>query len=454
MVNQGSTRRQILRGTGIGAAGLLAGCLGGGGEDELHIMTDYTGDAWENHWDTLISEFDNDISINKEEVGFQGTGEQRLASLMQAQNPPEMFHGTITEVGDLVNTGRTQPVDDVVDDLEEEWGQMSFRNTISPIDGETHMVPHGVYGGGTLNYRADLYERLGLEEPETWSELIENVRAIDEADITAAGEDVRGFALPAQPTGKSASDFSNWLYNAGGDVWQPNSDDLELWMDEDHVMAVFDLLQELAQYSPDPSGLNWQETIQNWAAGRLGHCIMNNAWLCGPTHRAGQTDLALATEQTLVPMREGAEPIQRGWVLADGTPIISGSSNPGDAEDFARHMYGSEYGVATSLVEPMRFMPPYEGILETDEYQSHEIFQARDGAFLEKQRKCLTEIAPELTSEESVTTPETLHINSMDIVGESVNRLIVSGNDPGDVYDWTIDQYESALEDVQQQSNY
>ncbi|QLG50167.1 ABC transporter substrate-binding protein [Natrinema halophilum] len=461
MVIQGSTRRQILRGSGIGAAGLIAGCLGtggGGSEDELHIMTDYTGDAWDKHWNTLTDGFNeqNDISINLEKVGMQGTGGQRLATLMQSGNPPEMFHGTITQIGDLVNIGRTQSVSGVVDDLADEWGEAMFRDTITPIEGETHMIPHGVYAGGTLNYRADLYAELGLEEPETWSELVENVKAIDEAGIeTSQGDKVRGFALPAQPAGKPGSDFSNWLYNAGGDVWQPGTEnDLELWLDEDHVLAVFDHLNELANYSPDPSGLNWTSTIEDWTLGRLGHCIMNNAWLCGPAIANGLTDLALATEQTLIPKREGADPIQRGWVLADGTPVINGSSNPDTAKDFGRHMYGAEQGVATTLVEPMRFMPPYRGILETDEYQSHEYFQMEDGAFLEKQRYCMDEIAPKLTSEEAVTTPETLHINSMDITSEAVNRLVVSGNDPQDVYDWTISEYESALEDVQSQSNY
>ena len=458
MLNQGSTRRQILRGAGAGAAGLLAGCLGGGSDDdELHIMTDYTGDAWEEHWDTLISswEEDHDVPVNKEEVGFQGTGEQRLATLMQSGNPPEMFHGTAPEVGDLINTGRTMPVDDVVDDLEDEWGDSLFRNTLQPIGDETHMIPHGVYMGGTLNYRDDIYEDLDLDVPETWDELVENARAIDEADIEHNGEKVHGWALPAQPSGKSASDFANWLYNAGGDVWMPGTeDDPELWLDEDHVMEVFDLLQELAQYSPDPSSLDWGTTIEYWTAGRIGQCIMNNAWLCGPAIANGLTEHALNTEQALIPKLEGAEPLQRGWVLADGTPIIEGSSNPEDGKDFNRMMYGPEHGPATSLVEPLRFIPPYEGIMESEEYQSAEVFQMEDGAFLEKNRFCLEEIAPELESDETITTPETLQVNVEDIPGQMTNRLIIEEQDPQDVYEWGVEEYQSQLEDAQSQSNY
>lgn len=461
MSRTGLQRRQVMQGIGIGAAGLLAGCLGGeDDDDEIHILTDYTGEGgWDPYWeDELIPGFEeeHDIPVNVEPVGFQGTGEQRLATLMQSGNPPELFHGTITEIGDLVNQGRTQSIDDVTDDLEDIWGDTLFKNTLQPVDGETHMVPHGVYMGGCLNYREDIYQTLDLEVPETWSELVENARIIDEAEIELPdGETMRGFGLPAQLTGKSASDFSNWLFNAGGDTWRWSEDDeLELWMDEDHVMAVFEHLQELVQYSPDPSSLDWGTTIEYWVGSRFGQCLMNNAWLCGPAYNAGQEDTALNTKQALVPKLEGSDPLQRGWVLADGTPIIEGSSNPDEAGDFLRYMYSEERHPTTTLIEPMRFLPPYEAVTETEAYQSAEIFQVEDGAFLERNQYILDEIAPELENPDSPTTPETLHVNTFDIPGEMTNRVIVDEEDPQSVYEWGIDEYEKRLAEVSDQSNY
>ncbi len=458
MSSSDMTRRRLLQGAGAGTAGLLAGCLGGDSGDELHILTDFSGDQWEAYWeDELVPDWEDqsEVPIDVEYAGFHGTGEQRLATLLQSGDPPEMYHATTAEIGDLINQGLTRNVDDVVDDLEDEWGDTLYKYTLQPMGGdqsdETHSIPHGVYVGGCLNYRSDVYEALDLEVPETWDELVENARIIDESDEF---EEMRGFGLSATPAGKGGSDFSNWLYNSGGDVWQENGGDIELWFDEEHVMPVLDVLQELAQYSPDPSSLNWQETIEYWVAGRFGQCFMNNAWLCGPAMGAGAEEVALATDQALIPTREGADPVTRGWVLVNGTPVIGGSSNPGAAEDFNRMMYGADHHVDVSLIEPMRFIPPYEGVMESDEYQNAEIFQVADGALLEKNQFIMDEIVPELESPELPSSPETLHVGTFDIDAQLANRVLVEEQDPDDAYEWAVDRYEQRYEEAKQDANY
>ncbi|MFW5958750.1 MAG: ABC transporter substrate-binding protein [Natronomonas sp.] len=475
------TRRNALQLSGVGAAGIMAGCLGdddsdgdgggdsdgdsggNGGDSEVHILTDYASEAWQEYWeDDLIAgwESDNpDVPINIEFRGFQGTGEQRLATLLQSGEPPELYHGTISEVGDLVNQGQTMAVNDVISELEDLWGgEMLFKNTANPFDDEIHLVPHGVYMGGTLNYRQDIYDELGLEVPETWGELVENARAIDEAEQF----DERGFAVPAAPSGKSGSDFSNWLYNAGGDVWQfanNGGDEVELWFDEDHVIPALEHIQELAQYSPDPSSLDWGSTIEQWAAGRLGQTIMNNAWLAGPAYFAENEPVAFNTKQAVIPMREGADPLQRGWVLIDGTPILDESSNPEGAKDFLRYMYGEERHPEVSLMEPLRFIPPFQGVAETDAYQNADIFQVNDGIFLEKNQRALNEIAPTLDSEEysgkeTPSTPETLYAGTFPIDSEMVNQVIVEGRDIQTAYEEASERLEERLEEAVERANY
>lgn len=481
------TRRQAVQGAGIGAAGLLAGCIGdgdgngnGNGDDstgngttetpntsEVHVLTDYTDEnTWEPYWnEELIPgwESQSEIPIEVEFTGFQGTSEQRLATLMQAGDPPEAFHCTLSEVGDLVNQGLTVSVEDALSDLEEEWGDALYRFTMEPYispdrQDEAHLVPHGLYVGGTLNYRSDIYADLGLEEPETWSELVDNARAIHEAG--GEYEDVFGWALPAQPSGKSGSDFTNWLYNSGGNTFRwsdgPNSEP-ELWFDEEHVIPVLEHLQELQQYSPDPSGVGWGPTIIQWAQGRIGQCFMNNAWLCGTPLAAGQGGLARATEQTLIPTREGvSDPPARGWVLADGAAIIRGSDNPAGGKEFLKYMYGPERHIEVTLMEPMRFLPPYESIMESDAYQNADIFQGELGqAMLEKNQHVMENITPEMYGEGDIaSSPETSHAGSFDITSQLTNRVVVDGQDPQAAYDWAYSQYERRYEQAKQMADY
>lgn len=454
------SRREVLSGVSAGAAGLLAGCLGGGGDDtsneEVHVLTDLTGEQWQAFWEEdIVPGFKNEtgIPVNVEYTGMQGSGGQRLATLLQSGDPPACYHATSAEIGDLINQGLTRPVDGVVDHLESVWGETLYRYTMQPMGGdrsnETHMIPNGLYVGGCLNYRRDIYEELGLSVPETWRALVDNAKAIHESEFEAAG-----FAVPATPAGKSGSDFTNWLYNSGGDVWQESGGEIELWFEKKHVMPVLETLAELAQYSPDPSSLNWGTTIEYWAGGRIAQCFMNNAWLCGPAYAAGAKEIALNTEQALIPTREGADPVTRGWILANGTPIIKGSSNPDGAEQFNKYMFGKENHVKASLIEPMRFLPPYRGIMETDAYRNAEIFQAENGAFLEKNQRVIDEIVPKLESPDLPSSPETLHVGTFFIQDQLVNRVLIEDEDPNAAYEWAVNEYKKRYKQVKQKANY
>ncbi|MWG36342.1 extracellular solute-binding protein [Halomarina oriensis] len=416
------------------------------------MLTDYASEAWQAKWqDDIIPGFEEEVSpdytVTAEYVGLQGTGEQRLTTLLQSGTPPEMYFGTITQVADLVAQDQTAPLGDLVSRIEEANGEMYFKSTVTVAD-SVQMVPHGLYLGGTLNYRQDIYDMLGLSVPETWDQLLENARAISESDETQA----LGFATAAQPAGKAGSDFANFLANSGGGVFQATEDGgAEIWFDEQHVTESLTVMQDLAEFSPDPSSLNWGSTIENWVAGRIGQCIMNNAWLAGPAYAAGATDVALNTNIAPVPMQSDADPIDRGWALIDGTPVLSGSDNVGGAEAFLEYMYGSPEAQADkNLVEPMRFLPPYQDILETDAYQSAEIFQAEDGYFLDLNRRCFEEIAPNLQSDERPSTVATTYESRFQYDSEMVNAVLVQGNSPQQAYEDGLGRLETIFQEGQE----
>jgi len=83
--NKKLTRRQILGSSGVGTAGFLAGCLGtggGGGDEAIHVLTDYNTDAWKTRWeDEIVPEFEEDTghSVDIEYFGAvqQGTSDFR-----------------------------------------------------------------------------------------------------------------------------------------------------------------------------------------------------------------------------------------------------------------------------------------------------------------------------------------------------------------------------------------
>ena len=460
------TRRRLLKGSGTGLAALTAGCTGGPGagtetstdtttgganKNEVHFLTDYSNDAWQDKWENEIVpgfEEQTGIPVNVEYAGMQGTGEQRLTTLMQSGDTPESFTGTLTQVGDMVARGQTAPVGDALSAIEEENGDLLYKSTVTVSD-QVHMIPHGLYLGGTFNYRKDVYEKLGLEVPETWEELVHNAKVIDESDEVQE----RGFAMPAPKAGKSGSEFSNFLANAGGGTWQweTEGETAKVWFEEEHVLAALDAMSELAEYSPDPSSVNWSSTIKYWVGGRVAQTIMNNAWLAGPAYGAGVTDIALNTDVAPIPKREGADPIDRGWALLDGHPVLSDADNVEGAKELLKFMYeGPETQADKSTIEPMRFLPPYESAVDTDEYQSAEIFGVEDGYFLDLNRKCMEEVAPNLQSPDRPSTPATLFAGRFPIDSEMVNQVLVQERDPAKAYEEAKSRLQKRLEEGQE----
>jgi multiple sugar transport system substrate-binding protein len=472
------TRRQVLYGSGVGAAATIAGCLGGGGgsgnndsggsssnnssggggsnQNEVHVLTDYSSQPWQQKWEQQIVptfEKQTGIPLNIEFVGMQGSGEQRLLTLIQSGSPPEWYHGTITQVADLIVEGETIPVTDTIDKLEEANGDMLIKSTIT-VEETPYLLPHGMYAGGTLNYRKDIYDDLGLSVPKTWSQLVQNAKAIDESD----NWDERGFGVAAQPAGKAGSDFANWVYNAGGRYFRwANQDQTKLELaDNGEVMtAALNHMKQLAQYSPDPSSLNWGPTIEYWVGGRIAQTIMNNAWLAGPAYRAGAKDIALNTRQALIPKRErSTQTTTRGWSLVDGTPILKDADNHQGAKQLQMHMYGSPKKQADKLlVEPMRFLPPYEGVMDSDAYQSAKIFQVENGHFLKRNRFCMNQIIPKLGTSQLPSNAASTYTTRFPIDAQTVNQVIVQGRDIQSAYQEGRQKRRKRLKQGRQRAN-
>ena len=94
------------------------------------------------------------------------------------------------------------------------------------------------------------------------------------------------------------------------------------------------------------------------------------------------------------PLRDRTlDPPTRGWVRVNGTPLFRGG-NTEYAEQFLRYMYEGPQRQADKNNVTMRSLPPYEEILETDEYRSTEIYQAEDGYFLDLERQLLDKVLP------------------------------------------------------------
>ena len=461
-------RRRFLQGSSIGAAAIVAGCLGIGGNgngngpgatptgdqiwgttgQEVHILTDYNSEDWKRTWEDQVlpsyKERFPDTPTNIEYVGSQGPGDQRLATLLQSGQTPESYTAVINQIADLIVQDQLEPVDDVIKQLEEQTGEIRGLAD-ARVGGSAYLIPHGIYNS-TLIYRKDIYNELSLEPPETWAEYRENARVIDESDM-----DIRGCAVPGtRGSGSSSVQWSAGIRNAGGGMFRWKSDakeEAEVWMAEEHVVPLLEHLSELSQYSIDPSSAGYSNLFSYWASGRIAQTIIVNAWPAEAAYAANK-EIAFNTGVTLPPKREGADTLDRGFTIIDGHTIFKDADNSEAAKELFLQMYGSpEKAADKAVLEPMRFVSPYQSVLETDTYKNNEVLKANDGYFLDIQNKLYNDILPQMSSEERPSTPATEYAARFTWDRDILNQVLVQGKTPQSAFEYGREKAKQRLQE-------
>lgn len=458
-------RRRFIGGLGAGVALVTAGCSGSGdgrdgageadgtettpGVDEIHVLMDYASDAWQTRWkEEIIPGFEDEygVSVNMEFVGFQGTSEQRLQTLIQSGDFPNSYQGSTSETADIIASGNAVPATDVNEDTQETNGEFGFDPSLITYQGEQWYVPHLIYATGTISYRTDIFDDLGLDPAETWSDLLSNAEAIDNDGNTEA----RGYNVGGTKTGQSGVELETLLRCAGGGVFRWKTDareEAEVWFDEDRVVETLEFMQQLTQYSPNPTQTTWTQSLKYWAAGRIGQCFFLSAWPAGVAESADVSSVAQNTDITPLPVKEGADPLDRGYISPDSATLFDTDGSEA-AKDFFRYLYGSEQRtIENLLMQPMRSFPAHQGILEKDAYRNADVFQQYDGHLYELNRKVRDDVLPKLSSPERPTTLATEYAGRFPILAETVNNVLAVGESPESAHEEARSRLERRLQE-------
>ncbi|WP_203581696.1 ABC transporter substrate-binding protein [Microbacterium hibisci] len=173
------------------AAGALAGCAGGGG-DEGDSGDEVTITWWHNAtsgplpavWEEVAAEFEEaHPGVKVEQTGYQNEELQRtlIPNALAAGDPPDLFQvWPGGELRDQVENGYLQPLDDALGDTISSVGA-----TINPwqVDGVTYGVPF-TFGIEGFWYNTDQFDEAGVEVPTTFDQLVDAVGALREAGFT------------------------------------------------------------------------------------------------------------------------------------------------------------------------------------------------------------------------------------------------------------------------------
>ena len=150
-----------------------------------------------------------------------------------------------------------------------------------------------------LFYRSDLYEEKGLTPPETWDDLMENVKALNDPP------NVYGL-VHRDERASIWADFVNYLYSFGGGLFaDPKAGDFTITVNSPASLKALEYYIEIGKAGgyPTPGSVGQGPMIELMGAGKAAHAIIVvGAWaqLDDPTKSAvvGNIDAGLIPRST------------------------------------------------------------------------------------------------------------------------------------------------------------
>ncbi len=239
--------------------------------------------------------------------------------MVEAGTVPTVFESWFTEPQKLI---KQEAVADITDQLEERgWLDAmnpSIRELLSDENGRVYGVPRDGYALGVMCNRA-LFEEAGLVDengvplfPETWDELLETAKTINEKTGSA------GLCLLAKDNA-GGWHFSNIAWAYGATLVTENEDGtFTANLASDEAIAAMEYVKELADagvLTADPTTEDWGTGFTQLATGGAAMYIAANDAVNQPTQANGMAleDLAMCA----IPAGPGGQ-----YSLSGGTPYM------------------------------------------------------------------------------------------------------------------------------------
>lgn len=263
---------------------------------------------------------------------------QQIATFVQSGAPLDVVHADGGSAAMLALSGLLLPIDDIVESL---GGRDAFLPGRLLVHEDRVYAINQAATTPVLHYRKDLFEKAGLEPPDTWEELLNAARVLHSPDVA-------GIALPGGEN-RATTIFSGiFLWQNCGDFFNP---ELEVTIDNERTHEALEFYAELLKYAPSDAG-SWAftEPIESFWAGRSAMVLFWNG-----LDLTMRQNPALMENIGVVAVPKGRMRVseQGGRYLC----VFASSENPELSKDWIEHIFQLEQATQLSEVQPMLYPP-------------------------------------------------------------------------------------------------
>jgi len=316
------------------ASSLLAGPAAAELTGDLKVFLDTSNPAPRATMEDMIARFQEmhpDLAIETTIIDREAYKTQ-IRNFLTA-NPPDVFTWY------AANRMRPYVSADLFEDVSDLWAEPEIGENLAStkgamtIDGKQWGVPYTYYQWGVY-YREDIFEELGLEEPQTWEQELANCQ-----QIVDSGRACYTIGTKFLWTAGGWFDYLNMRTN-GFDFHMALTQGEVPWTDE-RVRQTFANWRELIDmggFIDNHQTYSWQEALPFMVNGDAAAYLMGN-FAVAPLREAGLSDDQLGFYQfpAINPDVELAEDAP-----TDTFHIASGASNKEAAREFLRFVVSAD----------------------------------------------------------------------------------------------------------------
>lgn len=449
---QHTRRRSFLKTVGggatIGISG-LAGCssqdgedpgetTSGGGGEEVHVLIEESSQAFQDFFNRVNEDFEEETgnTVNMEFAGVGGVADSRMAQLLQAGDPPEVYMASATQVSQFMANDVAAPVTPAFENLVERFGS-PIEASRAQADGEDYLAP--LWGNiGCYWYRSDVYQN----EPSTWDALLEEAESADgEAGL-------RGSWVGAGPAPCTKSQLLTWVYSNEGTMVERVDGEITVTIDQgsnrESWVETLAFLKELHAYSPQNSDSDCGTNSQAIATETSASC-----WYVGsrPKVQSIDQERGFAGDVASVPQpTPSADMDPTTFGLLEGFMTFD-QANTELANEYIEFFFKPEYLNTVYFLTPLQNLPAFPELQETDGFQAELDRLVEDGPWTRHDIEVALETTDHFLTMPAETSPPNPTAGALlgsSALSDMMFDAVIRDEQPEDL----VDKYAPILQDA------
>jgi ABC-type glycerol-3-phosphate transport system substrate-binding protein len=214
------------------------------------------------------------INVNLDILPYPTLQEKQFTVMTQQSGALDGVHVDCVWVGQYAGQGWVSAVDDLLAQTDPAYVQFedfhpNVVNEQCVWEGKLYGLPF-INAVHTLYYRTDIFEKHGLEIPQTWEELRETAKMITEAE---SANDLYGVTMMAKRGVQLLCTYVNFLGAFGGNFY---NEQYVSTLDQPEAIQALDFMKSLVPYAnPGVLSQDYDECAATFAGGKA---AMNIQW--------------------------------------------------------------------------------------------------------------------------------------------------------------------------------